>query len=134
RAVAERLGLRPEPPEVMEAEARRARERVEADERSARASGVRYTPTFFINGRRYDGPWDESSFLDAMLGSVGHRVRAVALDFASWAPSAGLLLLLASLLAVLVTNTGLGREFTAFWEQSFGFSFGAWHFELPLLD
>ena len=26
------------------------------------------TPTFFINGRRYDGPWDESSFADAMLG------------------------------------------------------------------
>src|SRR5690606_41789321 len=59
---------------------------------SARASGVRFTPTFFINGVRYDGPWDESSFTDAMLGSFGHRVRTAALTFASWAPSAGLLL------------------------------------------
>ncbi len=57
-----------------------------ADERSARASGVMFTPTFFINGRRYDGPWDESSLADAMLGSLGHRVRSAALDFASWAP------------------------------------------------
>ena len=32
--------------------------RVEADIASARASGVHVTPTFFINGRRYDGPWD----------------------------------------------------------------------------
>ena len=70
--------------------------RVAADERSARASGVLITPTFFINGRRYDGAWDESSFGDAMLGTLGHRVRAAALDFAGWAPSAGLLLLLAT--------------------------------------
>ena len=59
-----------------------------------------YTPTFFINGRRYDGPWDEIVFADAMLGSLGHRVRLAALDFAIWGPSAGILLLLAPLVAV----------------------------------
>ena len=36
--------------------ARRAGARVEADVASSRASGVRFTPTFYINGRRYDGP------------------------------------------------------------------------------
>ena len=36
---------------------------------SAAASGVLITPTFFINGRRYDGPWDADSFSEAMLGS-----------------------------------------------------------------
>ena len=71
------------------------------------------TPTFFINGRRYDGAWDESSFADAMLGSLGHRVRAAALDFAGWAPSAGLLLLLATVLAVVLTNSPLGPGFAA---------------------
>ena len=68
------------------------------------------TPTFFINGRRYDGPWDESSLADAMLGRLGHRVRSAALDFASWAPSAGVLLLLATILAVALTNSPLGRR------------------------
>jgi protein-disulfide isomerase len=34
----------------------RAREWVDADERSARGSGVKLTPKFFINGSRYDGP------------------------------------------------------------------------------
>src|SRR5687767_10371825 len=48
----------------------RVREGVE----SARRSGARVTPTFFINGRRYGGTWDESSLADAMLGSLGHRI------------------------------------------------------------
>jgi NhaA family Na+:H+ antiporter len=74
---------------------RRAKALVEADEASARASGVMVTPTFLIDGRRYDGPWDESSLSDAMLGTLGHRVRSAALDFVSWGPSAGLLLLIA---------------------------------------
>jgi Na+:H+ antiporter, NhaA family len=111
-----------------------AKTRVEADEASARASGVRLTPTFFINGRRYDGPWDSHSFADAMVGSVGHKLRNAALDFASWTPSSGALLLLASVLAVLLTNSMWGPAFTAFWGQTFGLSLGQSTFALPLID
>jgi NhaA family Na+:H+ antiporter len=88
-AVAERLHLPPVNTNVAQTIGERARRRVQADVDDARASGVRFTPTFFINGRRYDGSWDESSFTDAMLGSLGHRVRTAALTFARWAPSAG---------------------------------------------
>jgi NhaA family Na+:H+ antiporter len=112
---------------------RRARERVAADERSAKASGVLITPSFFVNGRRYDGAWDESSFGDAILGTLGHRVRAAALDFAGWAPSAGLLLLFATLLAVLLTNSPAGPAFAAFWEHHVGIVAGGWSFDLSLL-
>jgi NhaA family Na+:H+ antiporter len=107
-------------------------ERVDADERSARASGVMVTPTFFMNGRRYDGPWDETSFLDAMLGTLGHRFRAAALEFASWGPSAGLLLLLSTVIAIAFTNSALGHSFEAFWEQYFGVSLGAASFKMSL--
>ena len=41
-------------------------ERVAADEASGRASGVRGTPTFFVNGRRYEGGLDVASFSAAM--------------------------------------------------------------------
>ncbi len=112
----------------------RAKARVAEDMASARASGVRFTPTFFINGRRYDGPWDESSFTDAMLGSFGHRVRTAALSFASWAPSAGLLLLLASLAAVVLSNTPAGPALEGWWQTEAGVSLGAWDFRLSLLD
>jgi NhaA family Na+:H+ antiporter len=110
-----------------------AKARVAADERSAKASGVMVTPTFFINGRRYDGAWDGSSFMDAMLGTLGHRVRVAALDFAGWAPSAGVLLLLATVLAILVTNSPLGPAFAAFWQKEAGIVAGDAGFQLSLL-
>ncbi len=132
-AVAHELSLVCEDAEQAEQAAQRARARVDADERSASASGVMITPTFFVNGRRYDGPWDESSLADAMLGTLGHRVRSAALDFASWGPSAGVLLLLATVLAVALTNSPLEPAFHALWEQEIGFTFGAAGFHLSLL-
>ena len=131
--VARDLGLAHEDLDDAEEAARRARQRVDADEASARASGVRFTPTFFINGRRYDGPWDEVSLSDAMLNTLGHRVRSAALDFASWGPSAGLLLLLATVLAIGLTNSPFGAGFQSFWHQYFGFTFGDAEFRMSLL-
>lgn len=128
--VAEDIGVRPHDDEAAE---ETARSRVTADEISARASGVLVTPTFFINDRRYDGAWDESSFGDAMLGTLGHRMRTAALDFAAWAPSAGILLLLATLLALVLTNSPLGPSFTAFWQTPLGLVWGDHGFSLSLL-
>jgi NhaA family Na+:H+ antiporter len=127
-AVAEDLGLQQARPARID----RAKARVASDMRSARASGVMFTPTFFINSRRYDGPWDASSLSDAMLGSLGHRVRSAALDFASWAPSTGLLLLLTSVLAVVLTNSALGPSVEAFWEGKFGLTYGDSAFRMSL--
>jgi NhaA family Na+:H+ antiporter len=132
-SVAHDLGLSKETPEQAEEETRHAAEHVKADEASARASGVIITPTFFFNGRRYDGPWDESSFSDAILGTLGHRVRAAAVDFASWAPSAGILLLIAAVIAVVLTNTTMGPGFQAFWTRDLGITFGGESFHLSLL-
>ena len=131
--VARDLGLQYEAPDEAAEANRLAQAHVAADIASARASGVQFTPTFFINGRRYDGPWDEISFSDAMLGRLGHRVRAAALDFAGWAPSAGILLLIAALLAVLLTNSAIGPAFDALWHQYLGVSLGDAGFRLSLL-
>ena len=110
----------------------RARARVDEDERTARANGVTFTPTFFINGRRYDGPWDEVTLGDAMLGTLGHRVRATALDFASWGPSAGVLLLIATVLALVLSNSPVGDAFAAFWHRELGLDLGGWRFGMSL--
>jgi NhaA family Na+:H+ antiporter len=93
---------------------------------------VRFTPTFFINGLRYDGPWDEASFTDAMLGSLGHRVRVAALGFASWAPATGFMLLLATLIAIVVTNSEAGEAFSRFWNTDLGVGFGDATFSMTL--
>jgi NhaA family Na+:H+ antiporter len=133
QVVARDLGLQYEAPDEAAEANRIAQAHVDADIASARASGVRFTPTFFINGRRYDGPWDESSFLDAMLGRLGHRVSAAALDFAGWAPSAGILLLIAALAAVVLTNSAIGPAFEAAWHQYLGVSLGDAAFRMSLL-
>ncbi len=131
-AVARDLGLAEQAPDQAAQEAQQAAARVESDIESSHASGVRFTPTFFINERRYDGPWDESSFLDAMLGTLGHRFRTAALDFASWGPSAGILLLLATVLAIALTNSPLGPGFEAFWHREAALSFGDARFGMSL--
>ena len=112
----------------------RAKARFEADVASARASGVAFTPTFFVNGRRYDGPWDESSLADALLGSLGHRILSAALDFAGWAPSAGVLLLLMAILAVVISNSPWGAGFAEFWQQPWALEFGSVGLRMPALD
>ncbi len=132
QVVADDFGVSLSPPPEQAEKARHAQEHVEADKISARASGVRFTPTFFINDRRYDGPWDQLSFADEMLGSLGHRVRSAALDFVSWAPSTGVLLLVATVLAIVVTNTAFGTGFLNFWTQYAGISFGSGDFRLSL--
>jgi len=131
--VADDLRLGDNPPDTAATLESRARARVDADVASAHASGVRFTPTFYINSRRYDGPWDEASFTDAMLGSLGHRVRVAALEFASWAPSTGLLLLLASVLAVVLTNSAASAAFTSFWATQLSLGFGEAAFSMSLV-
>lgn len=45
--------------------------RVKADFMSGVRSGVNGTPTFFINGRRFDGDWRDEEILLAALGTRG---------------------------------------------------------------
>jgi protein-disulfide isomerase len=45
-------------------------ERVREDFQSGVRSGVNGTPTFFINGVRHQGPWDEESLLEALANAV----------------------------------------------------------------
>lgn len=107
--------------------------RVAEDIRSAQRSGVLETPTFFINNRRYEGAWDESSLAEALLGSLGHRLHAATVDFVRWGPSAGLSLLLMSIIAVALSNSPLGTAFASWWHAPLGLHIGGLDFTLPAL-
>jgi NhaA family Na+:H+ antiporter len=117
-----------------EAALAKAQERVRADVESAQRSGARVTPTFFINGRRYMGAWDESSLADALLAPLGHRIQTAAFQFVRWGPSSGLLLGLATLLALVLSNLSVGMAFQSWWNTRLGFQWGASTFALTLLD
>ncbi len=131
--IAKRFNLDQNSQELAEAK-ERAAARVDEDRKSARESGARVTPSFFINGRRYEGAWDENALAEAMLGSLGHRFHSAALDFVSWGPSTGLLLLIMSLVAIIAVNSPIGTQFEQFWHLRVGLQFGSGSFYLPLLD
>ena len=131
--IADAFGLpRPEAldPDVLEQATRRVRE----DRASSDRSGALVSPTFYIGERRYEGAWDEASLAEALLGTLGHRMHAATVDFVRWGPSAGLLLVLATLLALVLANTPAGPGFLAFWQQPFGIGLGDAAFSLPLLS
>jgi NhaA family Na+:H+ antiporter len=112
---------------------RAAQAKVRADTESAERSGLQLTPTFYINGKLYTGTWDESSLADAMLGSLGHRIQSAAFEFVRWGPSSGLLLGLATLFALVISNTVLGAAYAAWWETELGFRLGDFEFKHSLL-
>jgi Na+:H+ antiporter, NhaA family len=125
--------------ELPSAEARQdakvnAASKVQADRQSAQRSGAQFTPTFFINNRRYEGAWDRSALSEAMLGSLGHRIHSATVDFLRWAPAAGFLLLLMSVAAVLIENSPAGGGFAALWEIPFTMALGSSEIALPLRD
>jgi Na+:H+ antiporter, NhaA family len=131
-AIAAAAGL-PMPEEENQA-LQRARETVQRHRESATRSGALVSPTFFINGRRYEGAWDEATLTEALLRSPGHRMQVAALDFARWAPSTGLLLLLMSLLAVALANSPAGPAFERLWLTDIGLVAGSMSFDLPLRE
>ncbi|HEU4800785.1 MAG TPA: Na+/H+ antiporter NhaA, partial [Gemmatimonadales bacterium] len=131
--VARDFGLPPR--DATNAEALAAAERrVQEDAEGARRTGAIVTPTFFINGRRYTGTWDESSLADAMLGSLGHRIQAAAFEFVRWGPSSGLLLALATVLALVLSNSPVGPAFLSWWDTVLGIRWGSSSLDLSLLD
>jgi NhaA family Na+:H+ antiporter len=123
------------PPSQTRQDARlNAARKVQADRSSAQKSGARFTPTFFINNRRYEGTWDKTALSEAMLGSLGHRLHSATVDFLRWAPAAGFLLLLMSLIAILLENSPAGAAFAALWETPFALALGDRGMSMPLRD
>jgi Na+:H+ antiporter, NhaA family len=83
------------------------RERVAADVSGGRNNGVTGTPTLFVDGVRYDGAWDYHSMLEALERPFAARVGRSARVFASLPTSAGLVLLVAALFALVCANSPL---------------------------
>lgn len=85
--------------------------------RSGVESGVRGTPTWFINGQRYDGAWDAESILEVIRRPMGVRLAAIGQEFTRMAASGGLMILIFSLLALVWANTGLSALYHQLWDM-----------------
>ncbi|MBP0483820.1 Na+/H+ antiporter NhaA [Sagittula salina] len=91
-----------------------------------------HMPLIFIDGRFYGGAWDEDAIIDAIERPLGVRISLAGEDFFHWAASAGLVLILATLAALVVANVGWHDSYEQFRETDFALSFGEHSFALPL--
>jgi len=97
-------------------------ERVMKDFESGLESGVTGTPTFFINGERYDGAWDLESLLEAIRKPLGARISSIFQEFARIEALGGVLLLIAAIIALVWANSGAAETY-----------FQLWHTEIEIL-
>ena len=108
-------------------------DRVREDFLSGVRSGVNGTPTFYINGMRYDGAWDFESLLEAIEKPLGVRISLLAQEFTRLAASGGIVLLLAAILAMLWANSPWAGSYLQLWDAELGFELGGLHFSEHLL-
>jgi Na+:H+ antiporter, NhaA family len=116
-------------------DSRRFARRVQEDIESAVRGGAHGTPTFFLNGRRYDGAWDTEALREAIEEPLGFRLRRASRDFAGLPASSGALLLAGAFLALLWANLPLGGSgYEGFWESPLRIALGGRGLELPLRE
>jgi len=109
-------------------------QRIRDDFKSGRQSGVRGTPTWYINNKRYDGAWDPESLMEAVRKPMGVRISALTQEFTRLAASGGLMLLIFSALALFWANSPFADSYADFWQTELGISTGALHLERTLLE
>jgi NhaA family Na+:H+ antiporter len=109
-------------------------DRVKKDFHEGVRSGVNGTPTFFINGVRYDGAWDLESLIDAIEKPLGVQVRLLAQEFVRIEASGGIILLICAIVALLLANSFLAESYFHFWETEFSIGLGENAVSLPLIE
>jgi len=109
-------------------------DRVREDFMSGVRSGVNGTPTFYINGTRYDGAWDFESLLEAIEKPLGVQISLLAQEFTRLAASGGIVLLLGTIIAMLWANSPWAGAYLQLWETELGFDLGGLHLSRNLLE
>ena len=96
-----------------------AQARVKDDLSEGRENGITVTPTVYIDGIRYDDAWDFHSLLEALRRPIASQVKRSARAFADLPASAGLILLLSAVAALICANTPVAPYYHALMDASF---------------
>lgn len=99
-------------------------QRLRDDRQAAEHAEIQHMPALFIDGREYDGAWDETSIIEAIEKPMGVRLKLASSEFFHWAASAGMVLVLATLAALVVVNIGWHDSYEHLRETIVSFSFG----------
>jgi NhaA family Na+:H+ antiporter len=108
-------------------------DRVRQDFLSGVRSGANGTPAFFLNGIRYDGPWDLDSLIAEIQKPLGVQVRLLFQQFTRLQASSGILLLLATALALFWANSAWSHGYFELWETHLSITLGGFSLDESLL-
>ncbi len=100
-------------------------DRVRQDFVSGVRSGANGTPTFFLNEVRYDGAWDLDSLIAEIEKPLGVQVRLAFQQFTRLQAASGILLLLATVLALVWANSLWSESYFRLWETHLSISMGS---------
>jgi NhaA family Na+:H+ antiporter len=100
-------------------------DRVRQDFLSGVHSGANGTPAFFLNGVRYDGAWDVDSLRAEIQKPLGVQVRLLFQQFTRLQASSGILLLSATVLALLWANSAWSASYFELWDTYLSISLGS---------
>ena len=79
-------------------------------------SGANGTPTFYLNGERYDGAWDVDSLITEIEKPLGVQVRYLFRQFTRLQASSGIVLILLTAIALVWANSGWADAYFDLWK------------------
>lgn len=106
---------------------------IDEDQQAGQDDGVFITPSLFINGQLYEDVWAERAILDAIEEPLARRIRSASEAFFNWAASAGLVLIAATVAALLAVNLGADIWYDRLVSTPLSISYGDSVFSLPLV-
>lgn len=105
---------------------------INEDIASARRAKVAGSPALFVNGFQYHGAWDDLSIAEEIGRPLGVILRSASERFYRWAASAGLVLVLATLAALIFVNVGYHETYERWRDTELTLSLGGRGFSLSL--
>lgn len=105
--------------------------RLKSDFELARNLRITFVPAITINGYLYKGAWDEDALMESIDRAGTKPVKQAMASFIHWGASAAVVLLLASIAALVYVNLGFIENFHHFIEMEWGISAGDFSFTMP---
>jgi NhaA family Na+:H+ antiporter len=98
----------------------------------AEQNEINLVPAITVNGKLYPGAWDEHALME-YIESIKNRPVGHAMEsFVKWGAAAAIMLLIASIAALIFANIGFIEEYEFLRHFKFGFIAGDSKFFLPL--
>jgi NhaA family Na+:H+ antiporter len=93
---------------------------------------IKLVPAITINGKLYKGAWDEHALIQYIEYVKNRHVGQALESFVKWGASAAIMLLIASITALVFANIGFSEEYEFLRNFKIGFYAGNSNFLLPL--